>query len=296
MLNVLTVDVEDYFQVSAFAGSIPTSSWGSYESRVCRNTQRLLEIFAEERVRGTFFVLGWVAERYPELVRQIADAGHEVASHSYDHGLVYERSPRSFVNDLRRARTAIEDATGIAVTGYRAPSFSIVEQSLWALDVLIDEGYSYDSSIYPIRHDRYGIPRWPRHIQHVQRSSGQIWELPGSTVRAAGINLPVGGGGYFRLFPYEWTRRGMQALNGGESRPAMFYIHPWEIDPDQPRMSAGALSTLRHYGNLHKTEARLRRMLKEFRFGTVNQVLEAHSPVVDSVNSVRVGAESTVSC
>ncbi len=273
MLNAMTIDVEDYFHVAAFANIVSQDQWPSFESRVCRNTDRLLDILGEFDVQATFFVLGWVAERFPELVMRIHRAGHELASHSYDHGLVYAKTPDAFREDLRRARSAIEDASGVTVTGYRAPSYSVVERSLWALDILVDEGYTYDSSIYPIRHDRYGIPSWPRHIHRVERPAGGLWELPGSTVRYAGMNLPMGGGGYFRLLPYWWTRAGIQQLNGIEGRPAIFYLHPWEIDPDQPRLNAGPVSQFRHYRNLALTEKRLRKLLQGFRFGTIGQVL-----------------------
>jgi polysaccharide deacetylase family protein (PEP-CTERM system associated) len=235
IVNAMTVDVEDYFHVSAFASVVSPSDWESYESRVERNTERLLAILEGAGVRATFFVLGWIAERFPALVQRIDRAGHELASHGYDHGLVYDKTPESFRADLRRAQTAIEQAAGVDVRGYRAPSFSITEDSLWALDVLVSEGYTFDSSIYPIRHDRYGIPSWHRHIHTIDRPGGRLWELPGSTVRHLGTNLPMGGGGYFRLLPYWWTRRGIQALNDDEQRPAIFYLHPWEIDPDQPR-------------------------------------------------------------
>lgn len=273
ILNAMTVDVEDYFQVSAFADRVPASQWESMESRVCRNTERLLDIFERAGTLATFFVLGWVAERFPALVKRIHSAGHELASHSYAHGLVYEATPESFAEDLRRARVAIEDAAGVKVEGYRAPSYSITRRSLWALDVLVAEGYRYDSSIYPIRHDRYGIPDWPRHIHKVKASAGSIWELPGSTIARLGMNLPIGGGGYFRLLPYGWTRSGIDSLNRDEGRPSIFYLHPWEIDPDQPRINAGALSRLRHYYKLDQTEARLRRLLGEFKFGRVSDVL-----------------------
>lgn len=275
VLNAMTIDVEDYFHVSAFADIVSEDQWPSLESRVCRNTDRLLEIFGEAKVQATFFVLGWVAARFPDLVRRIQRGGHELASHSYDHGLVYNKTPESFRADLRRAKSAIEDASGVAVTGYRAPSYSVVERSLWALDVLVDEGYNYDSSIYPIRHDRYGIPTWPRHIHRIERPGGSLWELPGSTVNYVGLNLPMGGGGYFRLLPYRWTSTGIRRLNEREGRPAVFYLHPWEIDPEQPRLNAGALSRFRHYRNLELTEVRLRRLLKDFRFGTVSSVLGA---------------------
>ena len=242
---------------------------------MCQNTDRLLAMLGEADVHATFFVLGWVAERFPELVRRIQQGGHELASHSYDHGLVYDKTPDQFRQDLRRAKTAIEQASGLAVTGYRAPSFSVVERSLWALDVLVDEGYTYDSSIYPIRHDRYGIPAWPRHIHRIERPPVACGSCPDSTVRHAGMNLPMGGGGYFRLLPYRWTSMGIRRLNDHEGQPAVFYLHPWEIDPEQPRLNAGALSRFRHYRNLAAHRARLRRLLKEFRFGTVASVLAA---------------------
>jgi polysaccharide deacetylase family protein (PEP-CTERM system associated) len=271
--NAMTIDVEDYFHVSAFADVVSPASWDAYESRVCRNTERLLTLFESADVRATFFVLGWVADRFPRLIRDIHAAGHEIASHSYDHGLVYEKTPEEFRKDLQRARTAIEMAVGVTVRGYRAPSYSVTERSLWALDVLISEQYEFDASIYPVRHDRYGIPRWPRHIQLLKRSGGDLWELPGSTVARLGVNLPMGGGGYFRLLPYWWTQAGITRLNAQEHRPAVFYLHPWEIDPDQPRLNGRALSRFRHYRNLELTEGRLRRLLKEFRFGTVSDVL-----------------------
>jgi polysaccharide deacetylase family protein (PEP-CTERM system associated) len=271
-VNAMTVDVEDYFQVSAFEGAVLRTSWDAHESRVCRNTERLLDLFAAANVRATFFVLGWVAERFPGLVRRIVSGGHELASHGYEHRLVYSQTPREFRGDLRRARIALEQAGGCPVLGYRAPSYSIVRESLWALDVLVEEGYSYDSSIYPIRHDRYGIPDWPREVRRVERAGGSIWELPGSTLRVAGANLPIGGGGYFRLLPYGWTRHGIARLNAA-NQPAIFYLHPWEIDPEQPRIPVGRLSTFRHYRNLAETEPRLRRLLGEFPFGTVSDVL-----------------------
>lgn len=273
LVNAMTIDVEDYFQVSAFDDRVPRSRWNSFESRVTRNTEILLAILNEADVRATFFVLGWVADRFPALVRRISLEGHEIASHGYEHRLVYSMTPREFTDDLRRARVALESAAGASVVGYRAPSYSITRRSLWALDVLIGEGYLYDASIYPIHHDRYGIADWPRHIHRVDRPGGHIWELPGSTTRWAGTNFPIGGGGYFRLLPYAWTRRGIARLNTIEREPAVFYLHPWEIDPDQPRLELGGISRIRHYRNLDKTEERLRRLIREFRFGAVSDVL-----------------------
>jgi polysaccharide deacetylase family protein (PEP-CTERM system associated) len=291
IVNALTVDVEDYFHVSAFAEHVPRSQWSDLESRVVRNTERLLTMFEAAGVRATFFVLGWVAERFPDLVHQIARAGHEIASHGYAHGLVYSMTAEEFRDDLRRARGALEVACGRRVVGYRAPSYSITRQSLWALDVLVEEGYVYDASIYPIHHDRYGIPEWTRHIHRVDRPGGGIWEVPGSTNRWAATNFPVGGGGYFRLLPYRWTSRGIARLNDLERQPAVFYLHPWEIDPEQPRLPGSALSRFRHYRNLGKTESRLRRLLADFRFGTVANVLGAMAPHAGSERSGMVAAD-----
>ena len=275
IVNAMTIDVEDYFQVSGFDHLVKREEWDRFESRVVRNTERRLEIFAEAGTHATFFVLGWVAEKFPKLVRQIHDAGHELASHGHGHRLIYSTSPAEFREDLRRSKSAIESAGGVRVAGYRAPSFSITDRSMWALDVLIEEGYEFDSSIYPIRHDRYGIPDSPRHIHEIERTGGRLWELPGSTVRWAGVNLPIGGGGYFRQLPYLWTARGVRHLNQAENQAAIFYLHPWEIDPEQPRISAPLLSSLRHYRNLDKTETRLRRLLRDFEFGTVSDVLSS---------------------
>jgi len=269
----MTVDVEDYFHVSVFDKTVRRTDWGAMESRVVANTERLLELFDEYAVRGTFFVLGWVAEQHPSLVRSITARGHELASHGYAHRLVYEQTPESFREDVRRSKALIEDLSGKRVNGYRAPSFSVTEQSLWALDVLLEEGYRYDASIFPIRHDRYGIPDAPRWPHRVPRASGSLFEVPGSTVRVGGHNLPVAGGGYFRILPYAWTRWGMRRVNTIDEQPAVFYLHPWEIDPDQPRLPAGLLGQFRHYRNLHQTEARLRSLMRDFSFGPLETVL-----------------------
>jgi polysaccharide deacetylase family protein (PEP-CTERM system associated) len=205
----------------------------------------------------------------------IAAQGHEIASHGYGHRLVYDLTPEQFRSDLQRARDAIMAACGHVAVGYRAPSYSITARSIWALDVLIEEGYSYDASIYPIYHDRYGIPSAPRQIHLIRREAGAIWEIPGSTVRLGGVNLPVGGGGYFRLMPYAWTQWGLRRINAVERQPVIFYLHPWEIDPRQPRVDAPAATRLRHYANLHRTERRLRRLLDDFAFGPVRAVLSA---------------------
>lgn len=272
-LNAMTVDVEDYFHVSAFDGVVPRSQWATLECRVERNTDRLLQIFSDTEIRATFFVLGWVAERYPALVARIAQQGHEVASHGFAHRLVYDLTPAMFREDIRRSKAMLEDAAGAVVDGYRAPSYSITPRSLWALDVLIDEGFRYDASIFPIHHDRYGIPLSPRHPYWLNRSSGSIMEAPASTVRWGILNFPVAGGGYFRILPYAWTRWGIARINRDEQRPAIFYMHPWEIDPDQPRLPSSLLSRFRHYRNLDKTEGRLRRLLADFDFAPMRTVL-----------------------
>lgn len=276
IVNMMTVDVEDYFHVSAFETVVPRERWDACESRVEANTERLLKVFDDARVRATFFVLGWVAERCPGIVRRIASAGHELASHGYSHRLVYRMSAAEFRDDVRRSKALIESCAGLPVLGYRAPSFSITSKSLWALDVLIEEGYLYDASIYPIHHDRYGIPDAPRHLWQAKRQAGEIWEVPGSTVRVAGTNVPIGGGGYFRFFPYACIRCGIDRVNQSEQKPVVFFIHPWEIDPDQPRLPGSALSRFRHYRNLDKTEGRLRRLLRDFQFAPVCSLL---SPV-----------------
>jgi len=273
IVNAMTVDVEDYFQVSAFEGVVDRANWERMESRVERNTCRVLDLLDEFDVQATFFVLGWVAERFPKLVAEVDSRGHEVASHGYSHRLVYDQTPDVFRQDVRRARRVLQDASGQAVVGYRAPSYSITRRSLWALDVLIEEGHEYDSSIFPVRHDRYGVPGAPRH-QHVRRGpGGAITELPPATVRIGPVTLPAAGGGYFRLLPYGWTKWALGRINHREGQPAVFYIHPWELDSEQPRIPAGRLSRLRHYANLGRTEARLRTLFREFRFGPIRSLL-----------------------
>ena len=285
----MSVDVEDYFQVSAFDQVVPRATWDQRESRVVANTERLLSLFDEAGVRSTFFVLGWVAERHPALVRRIASLGHEIASHGYGHQLVYDLTVEQFRDDVRRSKALLESTAGTAVLGYRAPSYSVVERSLWALDVLIEEGYVYDSSIFPIHHDRYGIPDAPRHA-HVRRSAaGSILEAPGSTVRCGRVNIPVGGGGYFRLLPYSVTRWGFSRLNMVEQRPGIFYIHPWELDPEQPRIEIGTVTRIRHYRNLHKTEQRLRTLMREFAFSTMADVLGVAGGVASGTMSDGAG-------
>ena len=287
IVNAMTVDVEDYFQVSAFDDVVSRDSWASRESRVVANTSRLLDLFAEARVHATFFVLGWVAERFPSLVKRIADGGHEVASHGYHHELLYTMTPEQFRTDVRRARQVIQDASGMPVVGYRAPSFSVTRSTLWALDVLIEEGHEYDASVFPIHHDRYGIPDAERHAHAWTRRSGRLLEFPASTVRIGGTNLPIAGGGYFRLLPYAWTRWGMRRVNLRERQPVVFYLHPWEIDPEQPRLPVGAATRLRHYSGLRRTKHRLTRLMRDFTFDTVQSVLNLGVSVADAPEARR---------
>jgi polysaccharide deacetylase family protein (PEP-CTERM system associated) len=278
IVNAMTIDVEDYFHVSVFDGVVPRSHWNRLETRVSANTERLLEIFDEAKIQATFFVLGWVAERWPQLVRQIAGRGHEIASHGFGHRLVYDQTPRQFRDDVRRAKGILEATAGTQVFGYRAPSYSITPRSLWALDVLIEEGFRYDASIFPVHHDRYGIPVSARHPYRIERENGALWEAPASTVRCGSMNLPIGGGGYFRILPYAWTRWGIARLNRVERRPAIFYLHPWEIDPGQPRLEASFVSRFRHYRNLDRTEARLRALIGDFHFGPLMSIFAAADP------------------
>lgn len=276
IVNAMSVDVEDYFQASAFDRLVSRMSWHERESRVVANTHRLLECFHRHEVHATFFILGWVAERFPSLVREIANLGHEVASHGFHHQLIYTLAPQQFRDDVRRAKATIEDAGGCPVRGYRAPSFSIVRASLWALDVLIEEGHSYDASVFPIHHDRYGIPDAPRRPHVIERGAGSIVEVPASTVRVGRTNLPIAGGGYFRLLPYGVTKWGISRVNQRDRDPVVFYIHPWEIDADQPRLPVSRVTRWRHYSNLDDTLHRLDRLLQDFAFDTVAAALEAN--------------------
>ncbi|MFN0123373.1 MAG: XrtA system polysaccharide deacetylase [Blastocatellia bacterium] len=277
-LNALTVDVEDYYQVEAFSGLISREEWPRWESRVERNTRNLLELFARHNVRATFFTLGWVAERHPQMIRDMVAAGSEVACHGFEHRLIYQQTPAQFREDVRRAKQILEDISGKDVTGYRAPSYSITSRSLWALDVLIEEGFRYDSSIFPIHHDRYGMPDAERFPHALVCPAGTILEFPPSTVRLLGMNWPVSGGGYFRLLPYSVFSRGFRRINETERQAAIFFIHPWEVDPDQPVVPAPRLSTLRHRLNLHRTTGRLRRLLTDFSFAPVSDILNAIFP------------------
>jgi polysaccharide deacetylase family protein (PEP-CTERM system associated) len=339
MLNALTIDLEDYFMVSAFEGMVKKEDWDKYESRLERNTDRLLEILNEpirNPARATFFVLGWIAERYPDLIRRIKDQGHEVACHSYDHRLIYNMTLDQFREDIRKSKKILEAIVGEEIIGYRAPSYSITNESLWALEIIADEGYRYDSSIFPIHHDFYGFPKAPRFPfliflngnsnfefsmlnfdpklaehsvlitrnsahrislnsdsndlkpQHVStpepsevydpqspvRNPQSIIEFPLSTVRLLGQNIPISGGGYFRLFPYPIIKRGFRSINEIERKPFIFYMHPWEIDPDQPRINNLSFKRrFRHYFNLVKTEIKFKKLLEDFQFSTVKDLV-----------------------
>ena len=275
MLNALTVDVEDYFQVSAFAPYLAQADWDRFPSRVAGNTQRLLEMLARREVRATFFVLGWIARRLPRLVEEIRAAGHEIGSHGYAHQLIYRMSPDEFRADLVRARAALEDASGGPVRSFRAPSFSITRKSLWALEILAEEGIRYDSSIFPVYHDRYGIPGANPAIHCISTPSGPLWEFPPSVARIGPVNLPVSGGGYFRLYPLGLSLRLLRRVNRRHRRPFVFYVHPWEIDPQQPRVPFGSrLTRFRHYLNLASTEKKLDGLLGAFRFAPLGEVVE----------------------
>ena len=271
-VNALTVDVEDYFQVSAMAPHIARDSWDAQPCRVEHNVQRLLALFAQHRAHATFFTLGWIAERYPQLVRDILAGDHELASHGYGHLRASDQSPPDFKQDIQRAKALLEDIGGQPVRGYRAPSFSIGHSNLWAFDVLLEAGYQYSSSVYPVQHDHYGMPDAPR---FPYQSRPGLIEIPITTTRVMGRNLPAGGGGYFRLAPYKLSRWALRRVNDIDRRPAIFYMHPWEIDPGQPRVAGADLKTrFRHYVNLARTESRLGHLLRDFKWGRVDEVFD----------------------
>ena len=267
----MSVDVEDYFQVSAFRPYIDPQDWGRYPLRVERNIGRILEIFAEAGVKGTFFWLGWVAERLPGLVRQVADAGHEIASHGWRHVRIYEQQPAEFRADVSQTKALLEDLAGQQIIGYRVASFSLDSDSLWALEVLREVGYHYSSSINPVRHDHYGMPSAPRFPFRFDGYA--LTEIPIATVEVAGLRLPCGGGGFFRLLPYWWSRWALKRIGTGEGRPSMFYFHPWEIDADQPRIDGiDRRAPFRHYVNLAGFEGKLRRLARDFHWAPVREV------------------------
>ena len=273
-VNAFSVDVEDWYQVADFDAVVGFADWDRYESRVARNTDRILALCDEAGVRGTFFVLTWNAERHPEIVRRIAAAGHEIASHGYAHRLIYEQTPETFRDDITRAKATLEDITGAAVLGYRAPSTSVTPRSLWALDVLLDVGLRYDSSIFPIRDTLYGLPDADRFPHVIRRRDGrELLEFPLATTRLFGRNVPLAGGGWLRVFPYRYTRWAMRRVNR-EGHPAVAFVHPWELDPEQPRMrTAGRRGFSTHYVGLRGTYGKLRRLFRDFRFAPLRDVL-----------------------
>ena len=273
MLNAFTIDVEDYFQVAAFAKTIPVGDWDKWEFRVEGSTEKILAILDEAGVKGTFFVLGWIAERAPQLVKRIAACGHTVASHGTSHQFVHLQTEAEFREDVKTARKMLQDLSGQAVVSYRAPMFSITKKTPWAHRVLVEEGYLYDSSVFPIHHDLYGNPDAPTRIHRIETESGSLLEFPPAIVKLLGQNIPVGGGGYFRLFPFAITRRMLQSINAA-GNPFMFYLHPWEVDPDQPKVPGAPLkSRFRHYLNLKRTASRLRRLLLAFPFAPMEEIL-----------------------
>jgi polysaccharide deacetylase family protein (PEP-CTERM system associated) len=278
VVDSISVDVEDYFHVEAFAEKIPRSRWPLYPSRVRQNTERILSLLDEHCCRATFFVLGWVAEREPALIRSVAAQGHELACHSHLHRPLHALTPEEFRTDLRRSRKTIEDTAGVQVVGFRAPTFSITNQTMWALEVLADEGFQYDSSIFPIRHDLYGVPDAPQWTHERRFPSGRsLWEIPPATVRICAINLPFGGGGYLRLLPMFYTKWAIKTTHRREQKPVIIYFHPWELDPDQPRLSGSLRSRFRHYSGLNRTALRLRELLSQ---GT-------YQPLIDLVRSMQ---------
>jgi polysaccharide deacetylase family protein (PEP-CTERM system associated) len=275
LLNAFTVDVEDYFQVTAFEKHIRREQWDEFESRVVPNTRRILQLLDRHRVKATFFVLGWVAHRHPHLVREIHACGHEIGSHSYWHRLIYRLSPEQFRDDLRQSRHALEDAIGQGISAFRAPSFSITRHSHWAWEILVEEGFAVDSSVFPTYHPTYGIPDAERGVHQIKTAAGFLWEFPLAVIRLARVNVPVSGGGYFRAYPARLTARLLSSLNRKHRRPFVFYVHPWELDPDQPRMRAGSrLAKARHYLNLASTEGKLRLILERFSFAPLGEVIK----------------------
>ena len=275
VLNALTVDVEDWFQVSNFDSIITRDEWDTLPSRVEDSTRRLLDLFDEHGAKSTCFVVGWIAERFPDLVAEIARRGHDVETHSHMHHLVYELTPEAFAEDLRRSLDVLESVTGVRPRGFRAPSFSVDHRSLWALDVLAEAGITYDSSIYPVRHPRYGVPEFHRYPCRIRTPGGrELAEFPMTTLRVGNRNLGASGGAYLRILPLGVLRHAYRKMNR-EGRPAVLYIHPWEIDPGQPRRRTGGWGSLTHYANLEGTYSRLGRLLREFPFAPMAEVLES---------------------
>lgn len=275
MLNALTFDIEDYYQVEAFKDYIRYEEWPQYESRVVENTQKITAILNQCNVKATFFTLGWVAERFPHMVKHITDDGHEIATHGYSHQMVYTQTPEVFEDDLAKSIAVLEEITGQKVIGYRAPTYSIIKESFWAFDILIKHNLLYDSSIFPINHDRYGVPDSERFPYQIRGENGRtILEFPLSTLRFWKWNFPIAGGGYLRLFPYWIIKLGLQRLNR-QQQPGVVYLHPWELDPEQPRIPNIPYTTkIRHYINLHSTSIKLHKLLRDFEFAPIREVLK----------------------
>lgn len=273
MLNALTIDVEEYFHPTEVQTVAEVKHWNTLPSRIAVQTRWLLDTLAEHQIKGTFFVLGWIAKHHPRVICEIARAGHEIGCHSFSHQLVFNQTPQEFRDDLRQAVQAIEDACSIRPRLFRAPSYSITQRSLWALDILAETGFTHDSSIYPIRHDRYGIPDFNRFAKVVYTASGPIQEIPIATAKLArGKIAPVGGGGYLRLLPYSYTAAGIRSINQDEHQAACIYIHPWELDPGTPRLAQGVISRLRTYTGLTTMRGKLVRLLKAFKFSSLTDV------------------------
>jgi len=282
--HALSFDVEEHFQVSAFWSDARRQQWDRMESRVEQNTLRLAELLARFDTKATFFVLGWVAERHRGLIKELAKQGHEIASHGYGHELITDQTDREFRDDVRRSKHILEDLTGKIVFGYRAPSFSITGTTQWALPILVEEGYLYDSSIFPVLHDRYGMPGADPWCNILKTEAGDLWEVPPSTLKVGPLRIPVAGGGYFRLYPYKLLRRFLSRI-ASQDRPLILYLHPWELDPEQPRMQGSFLSRFRHYVNLHKTEERLRRLVTDFKFVPIQQAVEEIRAICAMISS-----------
>jgi len=285
-LHAMTIDVEDYFHVAALSNVVRPSQWDQQPSRVVNNTHKILQLFEEKKIRGTFFVLGWVAERYPELVKEISALGHEVASHGYSHQLIYSQTPELFRAETHRSKQILEDLSQAPILGYRAASYSITKKSLWALDILTELGFTWDSSIFPVYHDNYGIPDTPNEPYQIKTRNGlMLTEFPLTAAKFAGLNIPAAGGGYFRQFPYPLFKLLFQRASQGNRVPKIFYLHPWEVDPDQPRFNeASWFSRFRHYTNLHRCEARLNRLIDDFEFGTLSDSLQSFKPTETYTN------------
>jgi polysaccharide deacetylase family protein (PEP-CTERM system associated) len=283
MKNALTVDLEDYFHVSAYSGKVRLQEWDSYPSRVAENTDRLLALLAERNCLATFFVLGWVAEKKPEIVARVAAAGHEIACHSLLHRSIFNLTPQEFREDTHRAKSVIEDVSGKRVIGYRAPSFSITSRSSWALDILVEEGFQYDSSIFPVEHPSYGIPEAPRTPYWINTASGRILEFPMPTLAIGSKRSPIGGGAYLRLLPYAYTRWAIRHLNQHENFSVCVYIHPWELDPQQPRMGGSISARARHYFGLRGTEGKLRKLIRDVEFCPLASLIGELTPLEATV-------------